>query len=288
MNEVVRLRCDEVIVPTARVRALKPEDAAAIGQSIRRHGQFDPIKVVRDPRSGAAVLVDGWHRLEGCRLAGIDTVDVIFIRADRAQRTRHEVISGIARATHDVFDRAAAIDALARLARAEAGLPEEGDLRKLNGRAPTPSACEASGKEILRNSAESIGWDEKVAERLGCGVTGVRELTTIHYRIAEAHKEFLRARGQAGRVSHLLRFARLTEEQMAAVIADLEAATSADLAWALDRLAGPEDRMDPRKKAVSAFLRKAAGWSERERADFWKTWAAAYHRDGRPRRPAAG
>lgn len=283
-GEILTLRVAEITVPKDRFRALKIDQARAIGAAIAADGQYEPIAVTRLPGRSDYQLVDGWHRLEGSRFSGLDMIEARLVSYDPEARVRREVLSSIARAAEDVFDRAAAIDALARLAREEAGLPAAGDLRRAGElRAVKVIQDEAEGQ--LQSIANTLRWDLKLAEQLGVGSRNIRNLAVIHERIPAELKDQLRALGQAEKLVPLLKFAALHPDEMRRLIYWLKASDEPDLAEGLAWLAGPSPA-SPVEKAQNAVFRKAGSWSPRERASFFEQWNAAYHPDGRARAQA--
>ncbi|MBS3961463.1 MAG: ParB N-terminal domain-containing protein [Sandarakinorhabdus sp.] len=278
-GEILTLRVAEITVPKDRFRALKVDQARAIGAAILADGQYDPIAVTRLPGHSDYQLVDGWHRLEGCRFAGLDTIEARLVSYEPKARIWREVLSGIARASEDVFDRAAAIDALARLAREEAGLPAAGDLRRSGElRALKVIQDEADGQIAI--IANSLRWDLKLAEQLGVGARNIRNLAVIHERIPAKMKDQLRKLGQAEKLVPLLKFAALLPYDMERLLHWLKTADEPDLAEGLAWLAGPSPA-SPVEKQQNALFGKAAKWSPRERASFFAQWTSAYHPDGR-------
>jgi hypothetical protein len=283
------LRLAEVRVPAGRFRSLKPGQAAAIGAAIAADGQYDPIAVTRLPGRDDYDLVDGWHRLEGCRLVGLPTIEARLVPAHKVVRTRREILSGIARAGEDVFDRAAAIDGLARLAREQLDEPSVGDLRRpADGQPRLPQQIDREAKKSVGIIPIALRWDAKVAEELGLGWSSVRKMAQVHERIAADLKERLRARGQAGKLVPLLALSALLPEQMERVVAELECYPALALAEAIERVTRTAPALSPAERAQSAFMVKSNRWSPRERASFLAQWNAAYHPDGRRRAGGRG
>jgi ParB-like chromosome segregation protein Spo0J len=281
---ILVLSIDAIRVPAGRFRSLKPGHAAAIGAAIAADGQYDPIAVTRLPGRDDYELVDGWHRLEGCRLAGLSTIEARLVPANKVVRTRREILSGIARAGEDVFDRAAAIDGLARLAREQLDEPSVSDLRRPADAPPRlPQEIDRDAKKAVGIIPTALRWDAKVAEELGLGWSSVRKMAQVHERIAADLKERLRARGQAGKLVPLLALSALLPEQMERVVDALERYPALDLAQAIERVSGAAPVGTPAERAQSAFFGKAGRWSPRERASFWAQWTAQYHPDGRKR-----
>lgn len=288
---VLTLRLDEIVVAEDRARALKADDARAIGEAIRIDGQYSPIAVTRLPGRSDYLLVDGWHRLEGSRMVGLETILAVEISPEKGGRVRREVLSGMACAAHDVFDRAAAIDMLARWARADAGLPEEGDLRAFNGGLPrTTRQIELDAALICSRVSKSLRWDERVAEHFGCSAGIIRRYKIVHERISAEHKNVLRAVGQAGQLVPLLKFAGLQPEDQARAIAILSAGDEVTIAGAIAAI----EQQDARREVLSrvdkksnAFLRVTDSWENAQRRAFFERWNQTYHPDGRRRSDAS-
>lgn len=278
-REVLVLQIDEIRVPEGRFRTLKAEQAAAIGASIAAEGQFDPIAVTRLPGQADYVLVDGWHRLEGSSQAGLTTIEARLIEPGKAARVKREVLSGLVRATEDVFDRAAAVDALARLAREEAGLPPEGPLPA--GR-PAKAAKERADENVPIMGT-FLRWDLDVAEKLGLGRSSVQRLKLVNDCIPAEIKERLRVVGHAEQLMPLVALAAYPAAFQLKVVVELEAGGAKTIAEAIDIvLARP--KVDAFTKFSSAVFRKAQSLTTAQRRDFLADWLETYHPDGRVKR----
>lgn len=190
------------IDPGDRLRQLKDEQAHAIGAAIKADGQYDPITVARLPGSTRFILVDGLHRLEGCKAHGITHTEARIGTANREARVRQEVLSGVARATHDVFDKAAQIAALAAMAREKAGKPAIGDLRKLNGR-PLKEAMEEAAVD-LELSSKSLHWSEETAEDFDICARQVRKYALVSARFSPENVDLLRRKRIAGQLGPIV------------------------------------------------------------------------------------
>jgi ParB-like chromosome segregation protein Spo0J len=75
----VRIRIDEIYVPTARWAQLNAETVAALADSILQEGLKVPINVRKD--GARYVLVEGLHRLEACKALGEEEITAIIVRA---------------------------------------------------------------------------------------------------------------------------------------------------------------------------------------------------------------
>lgn len=285
-RDVLVLQLEEIRVPEGRFRALKMEQAAAIGASIAIEGQFDPIAVTRLPGHPDYVLVDGWHRLEGCRIAGLSTIEVRLIEAGKAARVKREVLSGLVRAAEDVFDRAAAIDALARLAREEAGVPTVGDLRRRIDEAPRPpKVIETEAEDASVMMTNMLRWDLHVAAQLGLGERMVRRLAVVHERIPAHLKDKLRELGLANELMPLHELARYPVPFIEKVVAALTAKVMS-IAEAIDQVQA-RPKVDAFTKFSSSVFRKAQSLTTAQRRDFLADWLETYHPDGRVKRKSA-
>jgi uncharacterized ParB-like nuclease family protein len=282
-REVLVLQIDEIRVPEGRFRTLKAEQAVAIGASIAAEGQFDPIAVTRLPGQADYVLVDGWHRLEGSRQAGLTTIEARLIEPGKAARVKREVLSGLVRATEDVFDRAAAVDALARLAREEAGLPPEGPLPA--GR-PAKAAKERADENVPIMGT-FLRWDLAVAEKLGLGRTSVQRLKVVHDCFDWHVKERLRAAGQADQLMPLVALAAYPDAFVLKVIVALESGNAGTIADGIDFVQA-RPKVDAFTKFSSAVFRKAQSLTTAQRRDFLADWLETYHPDGRVKRKQDG
>ena len=252
---VFRIPTGAIDVPLDRLRSLKPLQADAIGAAIKADRQYDPISVAQLPGSDRFVLVDGLHRLEGFRLHDMPLIDARIVPADRLGRLRQEISSAWARADHDVFDRAAQIAALAKLARDE---------------------------DPLQCIATTLRWDVATAEALDVSPRTIRNYVTISEHFDAADIAQLRRSGLASDLVPLLRLAALPPEDFAAAMLLLEQSEVASIAEALARLSGTET-IDPISKKNAAFFGHFAKRENRQRADFIRQLLDQYHPDGRPK-----
>ncbi len=239
---ILRLSLDQISVPADRLRALKPDQAAAIGAAIAADRQYDAIAVARLPGKAGYVLVDGLHRLEGCRAAGLAEIDARLVPADKESRRRQEVLSAWARADHDAFDKAAQVAAMADMAQVPADADDE---------------VVASAMIAL-----TAGWDEIACEALGISRRSLFNYLKIHRFYTEAQKALLRNVGMAAELVPLIRLAALPPEDFALVWAIIEQRPVASIAEALAMLApAPEPAWAKQKAKV---LKQAASWQPHE------------------------
>jgi sulfiredoxin len=72
---------DEIYVPAKHKKTLEPEKIDAIAESMLEDGQQNPIQLRQG--KGRFVLVQGLHRLEACKALGEETIQAIFVQAQR-------------------------------------------------------------------------------------------------------------------------------------------------------------------------------------------------------------
>lgn len=267
------------IDPGDRLRQLKEEQALAIGAAIKADGQYDPITVARLPGSTRFILVDGLHRLEGCKAQGIAHIEARIGTANREARVRQEVLSGVARATHDVFDKAAQVAALAVLAREAAGKPAIGDLRKLNGR-PLQEAMDDAAAELV-TITNSMHWSESAADHMGCSASTVRKYTLIAARFSPENVDVLRRKGLVKELVPLLALASLQPAQFEQAMTII--ANTADVTIA-QALASVADKVPPTpfNRKFEKFIGWVDGLDVRERKQIMADLTARYDRNGKP------
>lgn len=79
MMKPIKIRIDEIYVPTGRRATIKPDVVEEIAESIAETGLQVPIGV----RKGRDryVLVTGLQRLEACRALGEETIEALIVGA---------------------------------------------------------------------------------------------------------------------------------------------------------------------------------------------------------------
>jgi len=70
---------EQIYVPVKRRKTLDPKTVQAIAESMLESGQTTPILVRQDGER--LVLVEGLHRLEGCRALGGTTIVGLLVHA---------------------------------------------------------------------------------------------------------------------------------------------------------------------------------------------------------------
>lgn len=240
---IVMLAVADIMVPEGRLRTLKRPEALAIGRAIAADRQYEPIAVCQLPGRSGYTLVDGLHRLEGCRAVGLPEIEARVVSANRESRQRQEVLSAWARADHDAFDWAAQVAAMVDLAQADQAAAHD----------------EESASLIVRLAT---GWEEAALDALRISRANLFRYLKLHRFYSDAQKETLRARGMAGELVPLIRLAALPPEDFDAAFAAIEAGTAATIAEALAQLApAPVNGWDKQKAKV---LKQAAAWQPHE------------------------
>lgn len=268
------------IDPGDRLRQLKQEQADAIGAAIKADGQYDPITVARLPGSTRFILVDGLHRLKGCEAHGITHIEARIGTANREARVRQEALSGVARANHDVFDKAAQVAALAALAREAAGKPAIGDLRKLNGR-PLQDAMDEAAVDLVMMT-KSIHWSEKAADQMGCSPKTARRYAQIAAAYSSSDIKLLREKDLAWHLVPLISLATLPPEQFARAMRFIAENDEPTIAAAMAPPA--ESKASPYQKKRDAFLGFLdSKCDQRQRAEIIREILSTYRENGQKR-----
>ncbi|WP_315920720.1 ParB N-terminal domain-containing protein [Mesorhizobium sp. SP-1A] len=81
MLRVVKVKVDDIYVPTARRKTLHPETVRHLAEDIVENGLKMPIQVRHDGKR--YVLVEGLHRLEAMKWLGEDAIDAYLVQARR-------------------------------------------------------------------------------------------------------------------------------------------------------------------------------------------------------------
>jgi N6-adenosine-specific RNA methylase IME4/ParB-like chromosome segregation protein Spo0J len=76
VGKTVTIDLTKIVVPSDRLRALRPDHVKQLANSMRLDGLLQPIKVRSNP-PGPYSLVFGWHRLEAAKLLGWTTIDAV-------------------------------------------------------------------------------------------------------------------------------------------------------------------------------------------------------------------
>ncbi len=89
-------------------RVFDEDELVGLSESIRRNGLLQPI-TVRKREDGAYELIAGERRLRAARLAGLNTVDCIEIKADDRRAAMLGLVENMQRENLNIFEEAEAI-----------------------------------------------------------------------------------------------------------------------------------------------------------------------------------
>lgn len=262
---------DKIDVPADRLRSLKEPQAKAIGQAIAADRQYDPITVRLQVGTDRYWLVDGLHRFEGCKLAGLTEIEARMGPASAEAARRQEVLSAWVRADHDIFDIAAQIAAVAELS----------GFKSVEG--ATAGDEKAADREACAMMAQGLRWDIATAETLGIG----RRSVFRHLRILKAFDQdavlLLRRLGLADKLVPLEALSGLPPLDLIRVLAYLDIGKASTIAEAIALLtdAAVPSLFGRKSTAFLNFLRRDATASQR--AELMRQLQDEYLPDGRPR-----
>ncbi|WP_439532075.1 ParB N-terminal domain-containing protein [Polymorphobacter sp.] len=217
---------DAIDVPDDRLRSLKE----AIGAASVADGQYDPITVAQLPGQEGFTLVDGLHRLEGCRRHGLALIEARIGSPDRTARRRQEVLSAWARADHDVFDKAAQVAEMVELAKIGWGHEEDASITMILG---------------------GLDWEDAVCEALGIGRATLFRHLKLHRFFTPEKVELLRERGFAGELMPLVRLISLPKETFVTAWVSIQLGQVESIAEALASVApAPVNSFDKSRQKV--------------------------------------
>jgi ParB/RepB/Spo0J family partition protein len=189
----------EIIVPE-RIGLFWPDKAAALGALMKRDGQSDPIKVrlVRGAKGAADhyALVAGLHRLEGAKLAGLDSIQAIEVSSvGEAELLLIEASENIHRRDFGPIERALFIKALAVAAEKQAQNNREGvspqemavrarwEKAKASAASRPDDLAEAEAEIRSVSSATAYGWSDELADSLGLSRASLFRSLKIHRQL---------------------------------------------------------------------------------------------------------
>ena len=185
-----------------------PEPLAELADSIRRHGILQPL-TVRRTKTGWE-LVAGERRLRAAKLAGLDTVPCLQIRAEDQESALLALIENIQRKDLHYFEEAAAIAAYLR----QSGVTQEeaAALRNVfGGGVPVSSRSLLVENGLSERHARALLRLEDPEERL----SALRHIIRAGLNVAQTEQyisrrlEALQATPPAGRRTFILKDVRL-------------------------------------------------------------------------------
>ncbi|PAL25514.1 ParB/RepB/Spo0J family partition protein [Sphingopyxis sp. GW247-27LB] len=192
--EVFPINPDDVYIP-AGIGMFWPEEAAAIGASMKRDGQNDPIKVVF--RNDRWELVAGRHRTHGARAMRLPWIYAIEVKGTAAELRLIEASENIHRRNFGpieraLFVRAIADDAEARWSEGHDGMtPQqigqikrwEKERAKVDGVVRPDDAANMEAEYSSAKLAGLYGWQDEVAETLGLSSRSLQRSLLIHRQL---------------------------------------------------------------------------------------------------------
>lgn len=259
----------DVAVPEDRLRALKKPEAIAIGEAIKADGQYEPIAVCKLPGRAGFLLVDGLHRLEGSRMAGLVEIEARLVPPDKTARRRQEVLSAWARVDHDAFDYAAQVAAMVDLAQSR-----------------DAAITVADEKTASATVALAVGWDAEAYQALSISRRSMFNYLRIHRFFSAEQKRALREAGLADELMPLHRLAALPPEDFDfawAKFAEGQVHTIAEML----ALVSPNAETDFAKQTRS-LVKKLDSWDQGQRREFIRGLLQRYDSDGALRPGMAG
>jgi ParB family chromosome partitioning protein len=104
-KEIVSIPIGLIEIPP-RLRAVDLEYAEAIGRSIRDRGQDTPIWVSPAGPDGKHQVIAGAHRVKGCQLARIQTIEAVIFVGSLVEGKLLEIEENLQRRDLSALDRA--------------------------------------------------------------------------------------------------------------------------------------------------------------------------------------
>ncbi|MFZ5746555.1 MAG: ParB/RepB/Spo0J family partition protein [Pseudomonadota bacterium] len=260
-----------------RLRPIDLRWAEAIGASMRRDGQINPVHVYAQPKGGWALAGPGAHRVTGARMAEI-AIDAKVVSPDTDSHRRREAAENLFRRSNDPYERAEAVAELVRLQKLRVGIDPD--------RPGGAASAEHRWKKALKNEAVdanatiafAYGWSDAVAEQLGLSRRTVEYDLLLYRRIPRSLIERLRQARHPilGNAAQLRALAKLERDEQISVVA-LLCPTSGDqltqsaksVSEALARLRGK--RADPADKRFSAVIGALSRMSAAERIGLFQS-----------------
>lgn len=277
--EVLSLDPETVDCSGKRIGLFYPAKAAALGALIAKHGQNEPIKVVRNKAGRARPwrLVAGLHRLEGIRQAGVASVYAIEVLGDEAYLDQVQASENMHRRELEPIERAMFVQAVADAARvrvlAEHGVSNQhalaGKARQNKVQYSDAEKAEEMAEAAVDNLSIAYGWKAETAAALGLGPKDIQRSMRIYRCIVEPfpeHLDALKDHPVAKVADSLLKIAAIKDVKLRRKVVEVLIAGPADLGLAM-QMAGVTDAKvapEPYQKFSSQIL---GGWQRLPTAD---------------------
>jgi len=243
-----------------RLRSVDPVWADALGSAMLREGQATPIVICRLPGQPKWMLVAGAHRLEGARLHGIEQLKAEIISARVGERAQREISENLWRRGLDPLERAAFIAKQVEIIKIRKGIDPEQDIRSVAAQVRWNRARGAAVKAEAADASEifshAYGWSDEIAEKLGVSAKTVTNALALYRQIPPSAASRLRAAKHPiiDNASELSKLAKLTDEELDAVVDLLIAGRAKRVAEAKALVSGKHDTSSPEDKRLSTFV----------------------------------
>lgn len=156
--KIERVAVDGLVV-AHRHRKADPAKVAALAESMKRHGQLQPVTVYAIDEYDVG-LIAGLHRLEAARSLGWDEIDAVFVEADGIQRELIEIAENLHRCDLTKEERDRQIRRYAELLEAAAIQVPQNAAPEIGYRKPPPQT-----KGVARQIAEQTGLSVDTVRR---------------------------------------------------------------------------------------------------------------------------
>lgn len=273
--------------PKGRIGFYHPLKAEALSALIVSDGQNDPIKVKSIKRGKYEwELIAGLHRLEACRMAGVEVKAIEVIEGDGGTYAEIQASENMHRRALGPIERACFVHALAEAAQARVGLAHGGKSQQQIAIAARWSkvyyAAPERSKEVDADTADKMsavyGWQDHVAAALDMHPKMVQRSLALYRAVVAPNRGLARDLEQRDNplpASEIAKLIKVVEDQRPAVIECLVKHPS---------LMSVEEALEHLKLRTSAKAVPATGMTkyqnnaEANLARFtpsaWKEWAS--------------
>lgn len=155
--KIERVAVDGLVV-ASRHRKADPAKVAALADSMKRHGQLQPVTVYAIDEYDVG-LIAGLHRLEAARSLGWDEIDAVFIDATEVERELIEIAENLHRADLTKEERDRQIRRYAELLEVASDKPRQSV-------AVSPNVGGRGNKGTAAKVAEGTGLSVRTVQRV--------------------------------------------------------------------------------------------------------------------------
>ena len=250
MAEYKLIPLSEIFVPE-RLRAVEEDHAIAIAQSIVEHGLINPVTVRSTPaaKGGKYTLVAGAHRRRAFELNDEDVIPSIVVEADKDEAQLVEIVENLFRNDLSVMDRAIFVQSYRDVWEAKYGKVE-----------PGRPGNRANLSQLFAEEAESGGFSQHVANRMGLSKRSVERLNRISQNLTPKLREKLRGTDAADNQSLLLNLAKRGPTEQAKIAAAM--ASTPDVKQVIAALAPTKVEPSKTDKQEMAKIELIAAWKK--------------------------